>query len=87
MDIVLLAIIIVLVGFVVLGAYLTCLAWLRPDRHLQCVHWLAHFYDGWNPSQAAWIRSAPFMLMMRIGNTVFFLVSLIMLIIIVLEAF
>jgi hypothetical protein len=86
MDIMPIAFIIVLVGFVLLGAYLTYLAWLRPDLHLRYVHWLAHFYDGWNPGQASWIRSPPFVLFMRIGNTVFFLFSLIMLIIVVLEA-
>lgn len=62
--------------FVIFGGLLTYLAWFRPETHLKYHRWFAHLHDGWNPEQARWIRSNSYIRIMKIVDTLFFLLSL-----------
>lgn len=74
-----------LLVFVTFGGLLTYLAWFRPEKHLRYHLWFARIHDVWNPEQARWIRSESYIRVMKVVDTLFFLLSLIGLVLVVMQ--
>ena len=59
---------------ILLGA-LTYMAWFSPVQYRSIIEWYATLHRGWNQEQYTWMRSKPYMVIMRAFTTIGFFVA------------
>jgi hypothetical protein len=58
------------------GGFLTYTAWRQPERHARYHMWFARLHAKWNPAQEEWMMSPAYVLTMKVADTCFFILSL-----------